>query len=92
MKKSVYLVSLVIVLVIAAATLIYDYFTISKSEALQISERYIAAKSFKWKVSEINSDKGDWVVQLTPIELVQEATWLHIDKHTGRINKILESE
>ena len=51
MKKAVYLVSLALVLSIVAI-LIYDYLTISKSEAMQISERYIAAQSFKWKVSE----------------------------------------
>ena len=60
MKKAVYLVSLALVLVIVAI-LIYDYLTISKSEAIQISEGYIAAQSFKWKVSKINSNDGVWV-------------------------------
>ena len=91
MKKAVYLVSLALVLAIVAI-LIYDYLTISKSEAMQISERYIAAQSFKWKVSEINSNEGVSVVHLSPVELVKEAAWLYIDKHTGKIIKIMESE
>jgi hypothetical protein len=91
MKKVIYLVSLAIVLAIVA-TLLYDYFTITKSEATQISERYIAAQSFKWKVHEITSDKGVWVVTLYPVELVPEAAWLYIDKHTGKIKKISETE
>jgi hypothetical protein len=91
MKKAVYLVSLAIVLAIVG-TLIYDYFTISKSEAIQISERYIAAQSFKWKFREISSDKDAWVVALTPVELVPEAAWLYIDKRTGKIIKFMETE
>lgn len=91
MRKIVFLVSLAIVLAIIA-TLIYDYFTTTKSEAMQISERYIATQSYKWKVGEINSDKGFWVVHLIPVEQVPEATWLYIDKNTGKIKKILESE
>jgi hypothetical protein len=62
------------------AALIYDFFTTSRAEALQIAERYNAAASFKWKVGEITSNKGNWVVQLTPVEQVKEVEWLYIDQ------------
>ncbi|MDR6551836.1 hypothetical protein [Paenibacillus qinlingensis] len=93
MKKTIYIFSLVTVFVIGSA-LIYDYFTISKSEAMQISDKYIASKSFKWKINEIKSENQVWVVHLTPApgEFQKEATWLYIDKHNGEIAKVIESE
>jgi hypothetical protein len=93
MRKTIYIFSLATVIVIVSA-LIYDYVTISKSEAMQITDRYIASKSFKWKVNEINRDNQGWVVHLTPApgEFQKEATWLYIDKRTGKIDKVIESE
>lgn len=93
MKKMIYIFSLATVIVIVSA-LIYNYVTISKSEAMQISDRYIASKSFKWKVDEINRDNQSWVVHLTPApgEFQKETTWLYIDKRTGKIDKVIESE
>ncbi|MBD3918521.1 hypothetical protein H8B09_07120 [Paenibacillus sp. PR3] len=74
------------------ATLIFDYCWTSKSEALQIAERYNAAESFKWEVSEINSERGHWIVHLTPVEQVKEAAWLYIDKWMGNIDHLTTTE
>lgn len=91
MRKFVYPIALTVVLVILAA-LIHDYFTVSKSEAQVIAERYIAAQSFKWTVDSLKSEEGAWVARLAPVEHVPEAAWLYIDKHSGDITTIVESE
>ncbi|GMK37160.1 hypothetical protein PCCS19_02130 [Paenibacillus sp. CCS19] len=91
MRQPLRRVAFVFLLAIVAI-LMYDYFTTSRSEAIQIAERYNAAESFRWKVGEAISEKGNWVIQLTPVEQLKEAEWLYIDKFSGRINKIEATE
>lgn len=91
MRRTFRIVSLIIALALVSAA-IYDYLTTSKAEALQITDRYIAAASFKWKAGAIRSEEGNWVVELTPVEQVKEAEWLYIDKRSGTINRIESTE
>jgi hypothetical protein len=72
--------------------MIYGYLTTSESDALKIAQTYNAAQSFKWKVSEIHSERGHWIVQLTPVQSVKEAEWLYINKWMGKIDNIVSSE
>ncbi|RIX45335.1 hypothetical protein D3P08_27060 [Paenibacillus nanensis] len=81
---------LLTIVLIIAASLIYDYFTVSKKEARQIAERYVASESFKWKVGSISRDRGTWVVYLSSVDAVNEITWLIINNRSGSVNKITQ--
>lgn len=91
MRKYFKLITLTLIVAIIAV-LIYGYVTTSESDALKIAERYNAAQSFKWKIEEINSERGHWVVHLTPVEPVKEAEWLYINKWMGHIDNIVSTE
>ncbi|SDX04866.1 hypothetical protein SAMN05518855_100853 [Paenibacillus sp. CF384] len=88
--KKVMAVSALTLVIILAASLMYDYFTISKKEARQIAERYVASQSFKWNVGSISRDRQSWVVYLSPVESVNEITWLIINNRSGSIQKITQ--
>ncbi|RAP77300.1 hypothetical protein DL346_02040 [Paenibacillus montanisoli] len=88
--KKIFRISLLTIVMILAVLFIYDYFTVSKKEARQIAERYIASESFKWKVGSISREREAWVVYLSPLESANEITWLIINNRTGSIQKITQ--
>ncbi|MGO4695504.1 hypothetical protein AB4Z50_14625 [Paenibacillus sp. 2TAB26] len=83
---------LLVTAIIITTVLLYDFFTVSKVESRQIAERYIASQSFKWNVGGISRERDFWVVYLSPVDAVKEITWLYIDRRSGEIQKITETE
>ena len=47
-------------------------------------------QSFKWKVGSISRDRESWVVYLSPVDAVNEITWLIINNRSGSVNKITQ--
>lgn len=65
--------------------------SITKEEAEQISLKYVADRneSSHWKIKNTEEKDNYWIVRFGPTNSMPELLWLHIDKKSGEIVKVI---
>ncbi|MEX2415323.1 MAG: PepSY domain-containing protein [Paenibacillaceae bacterium] len=63
--------------------------TVSKNKAEEIALEYVANESSHWRIVKIEEEDNYWIVRFSPTNSMPELLWLHIDKKTGEIIKVI---
>lgn len=58
MRKKVY-IALTTLILLAAGLILYDHFTLTKSEVKHIAVKHASSPAFKWKVATMTSLKNE---------------------------------
>lgn len=65
--------------------------SITKTEAEQIALKYVTDhnESSHWTMKSSNEEDNYWIIRFGPTNDMPELLWLHVDKKTGEIIKVI---
>lgn len=91
MKRGIIIWLLFFIFTAACSDLRPEETFISKDQAKEVALVYIADESAQWNLQEIEVDELDqyWIVRFKPVRNMPELLWLHVDKRTGEILKVI---